>query len=93
MKKTIIIFLAIVVVYVTGVFTLNATRGSTTTAGQTTEIGRFVLSTANYVVVNGGAAENELDIFKIDTVTGKTWHLTAVLSDEKYTEQWVIIPE
>lgn len=90
MKKTIIIFLAAVMVCVTGVLAFSDVKRSNTTADQPTEIGRFVLFQGNYVVASGEQRWNELGVFKIDTITGKTWKYCAGMSDGKLYEKWLL---
>jgi len=93
MKKTIIIFLAAVMVCLTGVLAFSDVKRSNTTADQPTEIGRFVLFQGNYVVVSEGQHWNQLGVFKIDTITGKTWKYASGMSDGKLYDKWCLISD
>lgn len=59
-------------------------------------IGRFQLLEANYSAINaGGLSFKEQSLFRIDTITGKTWIYRegVITTNKKVYQEWVPIGE
>lgn len=52
-------------------------------------VGHFQLVSGDYVALSGNASIPEKDLFRIDTITGKTWKFaTGIGSDRKVYQIW-----
>ena len=55
-------------------------------------VGRFQLVPAIVETsADGGTRYSERTVFKIDTVTGKTWEFLEIMNGKKLTEEWIEI--
>ena len=91
-KSTISLLIAVVLLVIITVAYSQSSQGNNTSY-RTSYSGRFQLFGGDYVTINEEQKINQSAVFKIDTITGRTWIYNAGLSNGQSFEKWKLIPE
>lgn len=56
------------------------------------DVGRFQILRVEGEAEANLTASKQVVVFRLDTVTGRTWKLVMTLIDERYVEGWIEVP-
>ena len=93
MKRSSALLLIILVVCCTLVVAFGRAGEDGSISNQSSQVGRFVLESGEYLAPTHTADRRLPGIFKIDTATGRVWRYASNVADKKTVEKWVLISE